>query len=39
MKRKFSECLTKRHRSTSEYLYGVTQSGVESEDADRGFRD
>jgi hypothetical protein len=38
MKRKFTECLTKRHRSTAEYLYVVTQSAVESEDAERGFR-
>jgi hypothetical protein len=34
---KFSECLTKCHRSTAEYFYVVTQSAVESEDADRGF--
>jgi hypothetical protein len=38
MKQKFSECLTKRHRSTAEYFYFVTQSAVESEDAERGFR-
>jgi hypothetical protein len=38
MKQKFTECLTKRHRSTAEYLYVVTQSAVESEDAERGFR-
>jgi hypothetical protein len=37
MKRKFNECLTKRHPSTSEYVYGVTQSDVESKDAERGF--
>jgi hypothetical protein len=37
MKRKFTECLTKRHRSTAEYFYVVTQSSVESEDAERGF--
>jgi hypothetical protein len=36
MKRKFSEYLTKRHRSTAEYFYVVTQSAVESEDAERG---
>jgi hypothetical protein len=38
MKQKFTECLTKRHRSTAEYFYVVTQSAVESEDAERGFR-
>jgi hypothetical protein len=38
MKRKFSECLTKRHRSTAEFFYVVAQSDVESEDAERGFR-
>jgi hypothetical protein len=32
MKQKFTECLTKRHRSTAEYFYVVTQSAVESED-------
>jgi hypothetical protein len=37
-KRKFTECLTKRHRSTAEYVYVVTQSAAESEDAERGFR-
>jgi hypothetical protein len=37
MKQKFTECLTKRHRSTAEYVYVVTQSAVESEDAERGF--
>jgi hypothetical protein len=26
MKQKFTECLTKRHRSTAEYFYVVTQS-------------
>jgi hypothetical protein len=38
MKQKFTECLTKRHRSTAEYFYVVKQSAVESEDAERGFR-
>jgi hypothetical protein len=38
MKRKFTECLTKRHRSTAEYFNMLTQSAVESEDAERGFR-
>jgi hypothetical protein len=38
MKQKFTECLTKRHRSTAEYFYVVTQSAVELEDAERGFR-
>jgi hypothetical protein len=38
MKRKFTECLTKRQRSTAEYFYVVTQSAVEPEDAERGFR-
>jgi hypothetical protein len=37
MKRKCSENLTKGHRSTAEYVYVVTQSAVESEDAERGF--
>jgi hypothetical protein len=37
-KEKFTECLTKRHQSTAEYFYVVTQSAVESEDAERGFR-
>jgi hypothetical protein len=36
--KKFTECLKKRHRSTAEYFYMVTQSAVESEDAKRGFR-
>jgi hypothetical protein len=34
---KFDECVTKHHRSTAEYVYGVTQSDVESEDAEQGF--
>jgi hypothetical protein len=38
IKRKFSECLTKRHRSRAEYFYMVTQSAEESEDAEQGFR-
>jgi hypothetical protein len=40
MKRKFTtECLIKRHRSTAEYFYWVTQSASrESQDAERGFR-
>jgi hypothetical protein len=38
MKRKFTECLTKRHRSTADFFYLVTQSAVESKDAERGFR-
>jgi hypothetical protein len=38
MKRKLTECLTKRHQPTAEYFYMVTQSAVESEDAERGFR-
>jgi hypothetical protein len=38
MKRKFSVCLTKRHQSTAKYVYVVTQSAVESEDAEREFR-
>jgi hypothetical protein len=38
MKQKFSESLTKRHRSTAEYVYVVTQSAAELEDADLGFR-
>jgi hypothetical protein len=38
MKQKFTECITKRHRSTAEYFYVVTQSAVESEEAERGFR-
>jgi hypothetical protein len=38
MKRKFTECLTKRHGSTAEYFYVATQSAVESEDAEGGFR-
>jgi hypothetical protein len=37
-KQKFTESLAKRHRSTAEYFYLVTQSAVESEDAERGFR-
>jgi hypothetical protein len=38
MKQKFTEFLTKRHRSTAEYVYLVTQSAVESEEAERGFQ-
>jgi hypothetical protein len=37
MKQKFTECLTKRHRSTADFFYLVTQSAVESEEAERGF--
>jgi hypothetical protein len=37
-KQQFTECLTKRHRSTAEYVYVVRQSAVESEDAEPGFR-
>jgi hypothetical protein len=37
MKQKFSECLTKCHRSTA-YFFVVTLSAVESEEAERGFR-
>jgi hypothetical protein len=38
MKQKFTECLTKRHRSIAEYCYVLTQCAVESEDAEWGFR-
>jgi hypothetical protein len=38
MKQKFTECLTKRHRSTAEYFDVVTQSAVKAEDAERGFQ-
>jgi hypothetical protein len=37
-KQKFTACLAKRHRSTADFFNWVTQSAMESEEAERGFR-